>query len=62
MTTTEFQDFLANALALLRDALDIFSGEHGLCDEVETPEWLWRWRVMYLLDDVQEATNDQPTD
>ena len=58
MTTTEFQDMLANALGLLRDALDLFHGEHELCDEVETPEWVWRWRVIYLLDDATEATND----
>ena len=50
------------ALALLRDALDIFHGEHELCDEVESPEWLWRWRTLYLLDATQEATNDHPTD
>ena len=55
MTTNESPELLADALALLRDALDIFSGEHELCDEVESREWLWRFRVLYLLNDAQEA-------
>ena len=62
MTTTEFQDMLADALALLRVALDLFHGEHELCDEVDSREWLWRFRTLYLLDATQEATSDHPTD
>ncbi len=46
---------LSDAEALLRDALDLFSGTHELCDEVESPEWIWRWRVLELLDDAQEV-------
>lgn len=52
MTTT---DRLDEALALLADALDLFDGEHELCDEVDSPEWQWRWRVKYLLDDAKEV-------
>lgn len=47
------QEALNEAINLLRDALDIFDGEHELCDEMTSPEWVWRWRVKYLLYDLE---------
>ena len=35
---------------LLKDALDMFHGEHELCDEVNSDEWIWRYQVLYLLE------------
>jgi len=47
------QEQLDEAIKLLSDALDLFSGTHELCDEVTSPEWVWRWRTLYLLNDIE---------
>ena len=43
------------AETLLREALDLWHGTHELCDVADTPEWTWRWRVAYLLDQAEPA-------
>jgi len=40
------------ARQLLEKALDLFHGTHELCDDVGSDEWIWRWRVLTLLDDA----------
>lgn len=44
-----------DTLALLREALDLFHGTHELCTVVDSPEWIWRWRVAYLLEQAEAA-------
>lgn len=54
-TTCQNRDHLDDAEALLREALDLWHGTHELCDVADTPEWFWRWRVAYLLDQAEPA-------
>ena len=53
MSSNTKQEQIDEAIKLLRDGLDLFHGTHELCDEVASPEWVWRWRVEYLLDDMK---------
>jgi hypothetical protein len=52
----------AEAEKLLRKAMDIFDGELSLCDDANTPEWLWKWRVRYYFEDTDIPPHPLPVD
>ena len=34
---------------LLTEALELFDGKHGLCDQVGTDEWAWKLQTLEVL-------------
>lgn len=47
---------------LLKTAKDLFDGTHELCDEVNSEEWLWKWRVQYYLGETDIPVHEMPQD
>jgi hypothetical protein len=47
---------------LLKDALDLFNGTYELCDQPNTEEWIWKWRVRYYLHDTDIPVHILPED
>lgn len=43
------------AEALIQEADLLFNQERELCDEANTPEWLWRWKVKYYFEYKEPA-------
>ena len=47
---------------LLKEAKDIFDGELSLCDDANTSEWLWKWKVRYYFEDTEIPPHPLPDD
>lgn len=45
---------------LLKEARDIFDGELSLCDDANTPEWIWKWKVRYYFEDTDIPPHTLP--
>ena len=52
----------AHSAELLKTAKDLFDGTHELCDEVDSEEWLWKWRVRYYLGETDIPVHEMPQD
>ncbi len=50
------------AIEVIREALILFDGEHELCDEAQSPEWIWKFRAKYLLYDYDQKQEEELTD
>lgn len=47
------------AIELLQQALILFDGDNELCDEVESPEWIWKFRARYLIYDYEQKQPEE---
>lgn len=47
---------------LLKFAKDKLDGELNLCDEVDSKEWEWKWKVRYFLDETDIPFHALPDD
>ena len=52
----------AHSAELLKTAKDLFDGTHELCDEADSEEWLWKWRVRYYLGETDIPVHEMPQD
>lgn len=47
---------------LLKDALNLFHGTLELCDDPQSDEWIWKWRVRYYFEDTDIPPHAMPED
>lgn len=48
--------------ALLKEAKNLFDGTLALCDEVNSDEWIWKWRVRYYFEETDIPPHELPED
>lgn len=47
---------------LLKEADVLFNQEHELCDDANSDEWLWKWKVRYYFEETDIPPHPIPDD
>lgn len=53
---------LEEAKKLLNEARDLFDGKHSLCDDANSEEWIWKWKVRYYFEETNIPVHPMPSD